>query len=222
MSGPSRAPGTVRAPAAGLWRVGQRGAPLASRPPSDDDPRGGSRFDDPRGEYGVVYLARDPVACFGEVLAPLRVDPELAASLAPEDPVGLVTPGWRERRMLIRASVPRSALFLDLEAPQSVQALRREIGWALPALGLPDLDIGVLRGAERRITRIVSAWAHAREGTSGRPVYAGIRYLSRLNSAWECFAVFERTEIREVERREISGSNAALVEVAGLYGLHVV
>ena len=56
---------------------------------------------------------------------------------------------------------------------------------------------------------------------SEHPLYAGIRYLSRLNSEWECWAVFDHVAIRELTRRPILANDAALKRIAKLYGLTV-
>lgn len=55
----------------------------------------------------------------------------------------------------------------------------------------------------------------------GQPLYAGIRYLSRLSSDWECWAVFDRVPIEELTRRPILREDAALNRIATLYGLKV-
>ncbi len=51
--------------------------------------------------------------------------------------------------------------------------------------------------------------------------YAGIRYLSRLSSEWECWALFEDAALDEQERRPITRDDHALTRIAELYGLTV-
>ncbi len=51
--------------------------------------------------------------------------------------------------------------------------------------------------------------------------FAGIRYLSRLSSDWECWALFENVALDEHERRPIPRDDEALLRIADLYGLTV-
>jgi hypothetical protein len=55
---------------------------------------------------------------------------------------------------------------------------------------------------------------------SSRP-HAGIRYLSRLNTDWECWAVFDHVTIEELTRRPILRSDESLARIARLYQLVV-
>jgi hypothetical protein len=51
--------------------------------------------------------------------------------------------------------------------------------------------------------------------------YAGLRYLSRLNTGWECWAVFDRVSIVELARGTIKAEDATLLKVAKMYKLRV-
>lgn len=84
-----------------------------------------------------------------------------------------------------------------------------------------DLDVAIVRGADRRITRWIGKWAYDQRDDDGLPVFAGVRYLSRLNSDWECWAVFEHAQIEEVERKPILRTDTGLANVARLYDLTV-
>ncbi|MDX6515323.1 MAG: hypothetical protein QOH73_989 [Gaiellaceae bacterium] len=87
--------------------------------------------------------------------------------------------------------------------------------------GAVELDVPTIRGGDRRITRLISHWAWTRLDEDGAPMYAGIRYLSRLDTQWECWAFFERTATEELERRSITRTMADLQEVADLWDLRV-
>lgn len=52
-------------------------------------------------------------------------------------------------------------------------------------------------------------------------MYAGVRYLSRLNTAWECWAVFSDVSLTEVERRPVLLDMDELQQVAKLYDLRL-
>jgi len=57
------------------------------------------------------------------------------------------------------------------------------------ALGLSDIDISVVTGSHRRLTQALAAMVYE-EGRPTSPTYGGLRYVSRLNRAWECWALF--------------------------------
>jgi hypothetical protein len=82
--------------------------------------------------------------------------------------------------------------------------------------GYSDLDISVVRGDDRRVTRWISQWAR----DCDLP-FAGVRYLSRLEDAWECWAVFDHVKLVEVERRPILVNDETLAAVAKRFGLRV-
>jgi hypothetical protein len=48
-----------------------------------------------------------------------------------------------------------------------------------------------------------------------------VRYLSRLETAWECWAFFDRVPTQELERRSITHAMPELGQVARLWGLKV-
>lgn len=79
----------------------------------------------------------------------------------------------------------------------------------------------MVRGADRRVTRLLAELIYSFQDEDGLPMYAGIRYLSRLSSDWELWAVFDRTELQLVESRPVLRTDDALIEVAKTYGLKV-
>ncbi|MGA2163939.1 MAG: hypothetical protein ABSH36_05670, partial [Solirubrobacteraceae bacterium] len=78
-----------------------------------------------------------------------------------------------------------------------------------------------VRGGDRRITRWIGRWAYEQRDANDRMKFAGIRYLSRLSSEWECWALFENVALDEQERRPIPRNDEALLRIAELYGLTV-
>jgi hypothetical protein len=218
------------APDTGFWRIGRSPDPIrfspAPEPEALDSPTAGNRFDSPTRGYSVCYFATQLAGCFGETLARFRPDPALAA-VATEDGFmdsGDVPADWRYRRLEVRATPTQNGnpiQFLDVEHLDTRQALRDKLGGLLAFYGYHDLDVAVIRGADRRITRYVGAWAYDQRNPDGNPTYAGIRYLSRLNTSWECWAVFDRVKLTELERRPILQGDEALAGVASTYGLRV-
>lgn len=193
-----------------------------------DHSRAGNRFDSPTENFRVCYFATDLEACFGETLARFRPDPALIAA-ADEDgfmPAGEVPADWRNQRIAVQVEfVPSERLpelrFLDVEALSTRRELRTELASLLAFYGYEDLDVPTVRGGDRRITRWIAKWAFEQRDADDLPIFAGIRYLSRLNTDWECWAVFHDVEIREIAREPIERENPALEAIANHFDLRV-
>jgi hypothetical protein len=100
--------------------------------------------------------------------------------------------------------------------------LRKELADDLVALGIDDIDVGTVRGKDRRLTRRISEWTYSQQDEEG-PMYSGLRYESRLGSQWECWAVFddEAIDVVSIEARSISLEMPELVEIANLFDLQL-
>lgn len=219
---------TVSPPLRGVWRVGRSPNPLAASRLEAEllaDSTAGNRFDSPQGAYGVVYFGTHLACCFGETLSRHRPDPRLRALVEKEwrelgfMEVGAVAAEWRQGRVAVRASV--EGRFLDVESATSRARLRIELGAELADLGYEDFDVPTVRGHDRRVTRLISQWAHDQTDRAGDARFAGIRYLSRLDTRWECWAVFDEVDIGIVESHVIRLDMPDLQGVAALYGLQL-
>jgi hypothetical protein len=140
--------------------------------------------------------------------------------------VGEVPADWRNQRIAVQAAFLPSELlpvvqFLDVEALGTRRVLEKELAPLLAYYGYSELDVPTVRGGDRRITRWIGKWAFELRGERGVPVFAGIRYLSRLNTDWECWAVFHDVEIKEMAREPIERANPALEAVAREFDLTV-
>lgn len=220
-----------------LWRLGKREDPLAASPiltaVERAHPRGGNRFDSSQGNYRVIYFGSNIETCLGETLARLRPDPSLIAVVRDEwqglgfMEVGTVAAKWRADRIAVLASIDLqyfrnpSEAFVDAEDVATHQVLRQELAKTLAQLGYADLDVGVVRGPDRRVTRAISQWAYEQTDDDGNARYAGVRYISRLNDAWECWAVFEDVPVYERETKAIELELPELDRVAKEFGLRV-
>jgi RES domain-containing protein len=220
-------------PPAGLWRVGRGDAPLLpSRPTAGEfTATGGNRFDAVNGDFGVLYFASTLDGCFGETLARFRPAPDLRALLKEEwrenagfMEVGAVAADWRHRRTAVRvavADVPPLP-FLNLDSVETLQVLRERLAGNLAVLGVSDLDVAAVRGGDRRVTRLIAAWAHqATDVATGEPCFSGIRYASRLSSEWVCWAVFDRVRLEPLEYLTITPEMESLQRVAKTFDLRV-
>jgi hypothetical protein len=224
---------TAYPPPAGLWRVARGDEPLRpSRPAAGEHTaNSGNRFDSTTGDFGVLYFASTLDGCFGETLARFRPAPDLRALLEEEwqentgfMDVGAVPADWRHRRTAVRVAVADlvPAKFLDLDSIETRQALREQLAGGLAILGVSDLDEAAVRGGDRRVTRLIAAWAHeATDAATGTPCYSGIRYASRLTSDWTCWAVFDRVQLEPLEYLPITAEMDSLQRVAKLFDLRV-
>jgi hypothetical protein len=223
---------TVSAPRAGVWRIGRTPDPIQfPAPPRADQldyPHAGNRFDSPTESFGVCYFATDLKACFGETLSRFRPDPALAEVSDEEGfmPSGTVPADWRSQRIAVQVEFEPSPVlpevrFLDVEALATRQTLQKEMGSLLAFYGHRELDVPTVRGADRRITRWIGKWAFEQRDQNGLPMFAGIRYLSRLNTEWECWAVFHDVGLKELTRQPIEREDPSLKEVAKLFDLTV-
>ena len=225
----------VAAPDEGVWRVGRAPDPLFAAPPLSssllDNKSTGNRFDSPTGAYRVLYFASTLDGCYGETLARFRPDPQMLALVEEEWAdlgfmrVGDVPADWRQRRIAVHVTFPAEdrfadgVQFLDVESLETRETLREELAPFLAFYGYKDLDVPTVRGADRRITRWIGQWAYDQTTDDGMPRFAGVRYLSRLSSDWECWAVFDDVPIAEMNRRPILPSDEAFLRVAKRYDL---
>jgi hypothetical protein len=222
----------VTAPRGGVWRVGRTQEPIDfPDPPAGENleyPHAGNRFDSPTEDFSTCYFATDLRACFGETLARYRPNPRLAeaATEAGFMGVGQVPADWRHQRVAIQVdfkpSVSRpQTRFLDVEALETREHLRNALAPILAYYRCSDLDVATVRGGDRRITRWIGKWTFEARDENGDPAYAGIRYLSRLNTDWECWAVFHDASIAETARMPIMRQNPDLRSIAKTFGLTV-
>lgn len=177
----------------------------------------GNRFDDPSAEDGrpaeerfrIIYCATQRAATFGETLARFRVslpllsaleaiddDEPIAQSLRgvvdPDDPRhGLLPADWRMRRRIGHTVLDPSLRFVDLSHPETMQSLRTALSPLAERLGIIDVDLSSVTSPQRRFTQGIARYVHEQVGEVGQPRFAGIRYPSRLNPEWECWAVFD-------------------------------
>ncbi len=190
------------------------------------DSRVGNRFDSLTGAFRVLYFGTDLEACFGETLSRFRADPKLA--FIDEEweanrfmARGTVPKDWRMRRTAVRVLIKTDRRFLDVEALGTRKRLQRLLGPVLALFEVEDLDVAAIRGPDRRVTRLIAEWAWRQVDERGERAFAGLRYLSRIETGWECWAVFDDVDIEELERHPILETTPELLTVAESYGLRV-
>ena len=108
-----------------------------------------------------------------------------------------------------------SLRFLDLEATETHSALRSPLAkiWR-DELHLPDLDVAAIRSHHGPLTRAIGRWAYEHG-------LAGLRYLSRINTNWECWAIFDRTPFAVQRTSLIRPDDPEFVAASQALGLTV-
>ncbi|WP_267243107.1 RES family NAD+ phosphorylase [Streptomyces sp. PR69] len=216
----------IPAPERGVWRLGKAKDPRKYTyiSPEDDSRSGGSRWS--LVSYGTLYCASELDGCFAEALAPFRVAPELRAVIDDDwqqqayMPPGHLPRDWRTRHTLVRLRPDKEARFLDVDDEQTLLTLSAELKEQLGRLGVDCLTQESIQGPDRRVTRLISAWAIAqRTERQGRLIH-GIAYRSRFGLR-QCWAVFSDVDLEEIESQPIWPEAEELRTVAEEYGLTI-
>lgn len=202
---------TTRPPETGIYRIARRSGGTFDPPAWEHaltDGTFGNRFDDPSGEadsrFRIVYCATSPQAAFGEILARFRPSLALLANLCgikddtDEDldelisASGVIPADWRLKRQIASATIveSRPTAFVDIDATASQVLLRKYLAARAMELGLQDVDGSAVTGLLRSFTQSCSRFIYEQTDHAGIGLYAGIRYRSRLNPQWECWACF--------------------------------
>lgn len=220
-------PALVDAPAV-LWRVERTEPALRFSRINAVDVRSpsGNRFDVVGA--GVLYAASRPEGGIAETVARFRAPASLVAKLAqPEyeglldgDPPGTILAEWRQKQVLRSFELNGALPFVDIESPLTHTYLTRSAPSVLLEHGVETLDVATVRGPDRFLTRDLGSWIYARTDEHGRPLYSGVRYMSKLGD-WECWAIFDGTAARVLNERALDANDSALVTVAELFGLTV-
>lgn len=239
------------APPRQVFRVARRdNDPFAPPPWERADPDGtfGNRFDDPSAEWGnapghrfrAIYCATTAAGAFGETLARFRPNPRLLAKLRElsddqtlesqligvSDPahqgVGVVPADWRLGHILAGTELDILLRFVDIAAPQTHQYLRRVLSADIAELDLQDLDLSTVTGPHRRLTQLCARHIHELRDRNDVPSFDGIRYVSRLNPGWECWAIFsDRMRHSPSPSATIHADNPGLMAVCKLFRLSI-
>jgi hypothetical protein len=181
-----------------VYRVGRAPDPWAWPDWAYAAPDGtfGNRWDDPAGEYRVLYAASQRLAAYVETLAPFRPDLAVVMALADIDgeddstPVGVVPRAWLDTRLLGEAVL--AGQFVDIGDARSLATLRAPLASRAIHYGIAEIDAAAIRrSAPRGFTQEVSRFVHEWQEDTG-PV-AGIRYRSRYGDGLINWAIFEST-----------------------------
>ncbi len=183
----------------------------------------GNRFDVVGG--GVLYAGTTREACYGETLARFRPTPKIRDLVKDEKGfmvVGGVPRDWRLQRTVGTLELTQALPFLDMESPDTHAYLSAELASELVSLGYEEsLDISDVSNRDRRLSRAIALRAYTATEVDGTPMYSGIRYISRLGGGWECWAVFEGTQVDILGEESIELSDPDLQRVAKRWDLTI-
>jgi hypothetical protein len=202
---------------------------------------GSDRFDDPDHAYRVIYCASERAGAFGETLARFRRSMPLLDLMAEVDDVetldealeglidpadtqrGIVPADWRFKRQLGVTLLGPSLQFAEIAAAESIDHLRTALAPIASKNGLRDVDISTVLGSDRELTQHCSRYIYDQLQNGGRPRFAGIRYPSRLNLDWICWAVFSDriAHFPQFHETTISVQDPGLLEAARVLSLSI-
>ncbi len=155
----------------------------------------GNRWDDPNGEFRVLYASSTAFGALLETLAPFRPDLEQLATLEEIDDdhlhveAGTVPSSWLEQRWIGEAELTGS--YVDVGTADTLAWLRPRLASRATELGIEDVDAATIRlGAPRTFTQAISRLIYEYPlPDGGRP--SGLRYRSRYDDNTINWAVFE-------------------------------
>ena len=105
--------------------------------------------------------------------------------------------------------------------PGGFQILTEELAHQLVRFGLTEFELSLITSRRRRVTQEAARYVYelARSGQ----VFAGVRYLSRLNPAWELWAVFHDRIIHSPEElsETVREDDPGLEEAASVLGIEI-
>lgn len=192
----------------------------------------GNRFDDPQGEYRVLYASTHRVGAFMECLARFRPDPAIELempALVGDDAdeayrtraAGSVPSSWLADRRVGVAAL--TGTLCDIGHSDSLAHLRTALAPRLLHYGLDDLDAGDIRTrAPRRFTQEISRYVYEQATPAGEGSFSGIRYGSRLGDELTNWALFEPNEpVVHITGDPVDADDADLLEVLARYGLTI-
>ncbi len=156
----------------------------------------GNRFDVPGG--GVLYAATDASTCFHEVCARFRPSPfykTLDTALDEEAGFRIGIPGdWRFNRRIYDLKIDTDLPFVDISDYRTWKWLEGRLPGLLFERGLEHIDAKDVYSNDRTLTRAFAGEVYTAISVDSEPIFAGIRYESRLNNG-ECWAIFEDSAV---------------------------
>jgi hypothetical protein len=191
----------------------------------------GNRYDDPRGEYRVLYASSDRLGAFVEVLARFRPDPavlreldriELEPGERGDGRPGQLSRAWLDGRVV--GTAVAGGAFAAVGVSRSLRYLRDRLADRALHHGVDELDAAAIRAhAPRAFTQEVSRLVFECTDARAEPQFDGIAYHSRLGDELENWAIFEPPEgearLRDMQSEPVDPDDPDLA--AALEGLGI-
>lgn len=152
------------------------------------------------------------------------LDDALEGLVDPTDPQrGVVPTEWRLERQLGTTLFSPKLEFADIAAPESVEQLRTALAPLAHRYRLDDFDLSTILGSSRELTQHAARYVYEQTSDDGQPRFAGIRYPSRLNLDWICWAVFADRMVHQPLTPEVTidPHDPALLEAARILHLSI-
>jgi hypothetical protein len=198
--------------------------PSVLRAEDEDLDRAGNRFD--IAGAGVLYAASNPEGSYAETTAQFRPEASVIAKMraagATETDladVGVLDSKWAKERTLRTFHIVDPLPFVDLDDPRTHTYLDWAAAELLSEYKVKALDIAIVRGPSRRLTRALSKWIFQQRDEDDRLRYGGIRYGSRLGP-YECWAIFsDESRLELLRERAVYPPDQELIAAAEHHGL---
>jgi hypothetical protein len=210
-----------------LYRISRRPDAWAWPARSYAGPDGtfGNRYDDPQGEYRVLYASSQVLEALARFRRDLAIEAEytLIETDERDDAFPTLAPGrvpadCGDKRCIGTAS--HSGRFVDVGHSDSLAHLRSALAARLLHYGLDDLDAGDLRQrAPRALTQEISRYVFETGSDDAGAVLDGIRYLSRLGDDIINWAMFEGTDPKEQTNSSIEPDDPDLLAAMEKFNL---
>ena len=191
----------------------------------------GNRYDDPEGEYRVLYACTERLGGFLETLARFRPDLEVVAGIA------AITPDPADPSALAPGEVPRSwvgkrgagvaglsgAPFAVVGHSETLAYLRTAMADRVLHYNLgSDVDAATIRmSAPRTFTQEVSRRIYSMTNAGGRQ-FAGVAYGSRLGDEITNWAIFEPASLELPLTAALDENDPDMLEAFSRFGLTLV
>ncbi len=133
---------------------------------------------------------------------------------------GSVPRDWRLQRRRYELVVVDPLPFVDVEHKETRAWLTHLMGADLERFGTEAIDVDDIRGKNRLLTREIAKRIYTAVDEEGMPRFSGIRYMSRI-AEYECWAIFDGTEVLEHAAHSIEHTDPVLLDVARRFGLTI-
>jgi hypothetical protein len=188
---------------------------------------GDGRWDDPNGEYRVLYASASRLGTFVEVMGDFATDTQYENEWLLIDgdddtatPPGQAPANWLAERVMGRGKM--SGWFAAVGSLSSLRYLDSKLRLVVVQYGVLTIDAAAIRakaprGLTQAISRLVRNSRSRQKGLLRR--FRGIKYSSRHGDDFENWAIFEPYRLRRTLNESVGESDPDFVAAVKLLGL---